>query len=230
MNILGSVALATGYVAGSASLDSYAQDSPTDDTKQAAGVLESRLVDVPDDKRFDVFNRVYDNGVIAKYDDVSDEALDGEYGAEFIESVGKSKKMRGFFIGFSEAIEDAYDNPELVIRAMDESDIELYEKFDATEFLKEQDNDPIFREMIGVTSDYKFSPDNESDRLAAFVSKYIFDDMDTIANVSVNFATSLGNLVGETEDELIPYKIDVNSPRFKRAADFMTSIGRMSRK
>lgn len=225
MNRIGYLAaIAAGSIVGLAN-EGYAQDSPVEDkTVQSEGRLESRLVDVDSKLRYDVFDRIYDSKVIGEYEKIGEDALAEEYGADYLKSLSKAGKMRGFAVGFGEALEDAFDNPDKVIDAMDEADKKLYDDFDASETLKKQDRDPRFRDMIGVTSDYKFSPERESDKLAAFVVQYVSDDIETMATVSVNLATSLGRLAGDEDRKLISYKIDVNSPRFKRAADFMTSI------
>jgi len=222
---LGNLAtIAAGSLVGLAggNLESYAQDVPKgDDTNQTEGRLEARLVEVDEKLRYDIFDRIYDAKIIGEYEKVSDRDLDGEYGPEYVKSVGESKNLRGFAIGFGEALEDAFDNPDNAIAAMSESDRELYDNFDATEALKKNEKDDNFREMIGVTSEYKFSAGKESDKLAAFVVSYVEDDMDVISSVSANFATSLLNLARNTDDKRIEYKFDVNSDRFKRVANFI---------
>lgn len=218
--------IAAGSLVGLAS-EGYAQDSPTDDkTGQVDGQLEARLVDVDAKLRYDVFDRVYDEKVIAEYEKVSDEALGEEYGDDYLKSLSKSGKMRGFAISFGEALEDAFDNPDKVLGAMDKSDRELYDKFDATEALEKQKEDPIFRDMIGVTSEYKFSPDRESDKLAAFVADYVKDDLDSY--IKTNFGVAKVVLAvgdgGKSLKDIETPNVKFGTPRYDRASNLFRSI------
>ncbi len=222
----GGLALVLGYAGSGLDTPSYAQDAPEDDRiAQSEGRLESRLVDVDSKLRYDVFDRIYDGETIAKYAKVSDEALAREYGDGYVAEVGRVKKARGFAIGYGEALEDAFDNPEAVISAMDDSDRELYGEFDATETLKKQGKDSNFREMLGVADSYEFSADRESDKLAAFVAKYVADDMDAYVTTSLGVAKVV-LAAGDPSllKDVRASKVDPESERFSRATKTLRRI------
>ena len=230
-----------GYFAGLAGgLEGYAQENAPGPPKSAEVIpvrpvpsgndkkenLEKRLLNIPDNKRYNVFDRLYDVEIVRSYDSFSDNEIGDRYSKELLNSVSSDKKLKGFFINYVEVLRDAFDNPDKVIESMDEKDKVLYDKFDATDFLNKVNREKdFFGNLVSAKEGYVFSANRDSDKLVAFVNDYVLDDFNYYGEVVVGSVEGITSLYGAKPNSKSK-KSDskVSDERFVRVAKFLQTI------